>query len=35
LHPDAIDELPAERVQTDLLMYQIREKRKAELAGKK
>ncbi len=23
LHPDAIDALPARRVQTDLLMYQI------------
>lgn len=27
LHPDEIDDLPAEKVQTDLLMYQISQER--------
>lgn len=34
LHPDEIDDLPSDRVNTDLLLYTIREERKAELRRK-
>jgi hypothetical protein len=31
LHPLEIDDLPVERVETDLMLYQIREQRRDEL----
>jgi hypothetical protein len=35
MNPLDIEQLPAERVDTDLLLYQIREQRRAELSNRK